>query len=150
MFHEVPEGTPEFQEDTYDEQQDEFRDEREPYQEEEEEFRDDEKFQGDEQFNEGDEQYQEEEVFQEGEEEPQEKEFKKEQPKLTPKQRWHRAYNKIVMQLNVSTLFDYAWQWNRLLFVLISFVQLILFDISTLKILFMVNFDICCGRPVIA
>lgn len=59
----------------------------------------DEKFEEQEQFPE-DEQYQEE--FPE-EERKEQLEFEPEQPKLTPKQRWHRAYNKIVMQLNVST-----------------------------------------------
>lgn len=59
----------------------------------------------DEQFNEADEQYQD-SVFKEAERREEEQlEFHPEQPKLTPKQRWHRAYNKIVMQLNVSTLF---------------------------------------------
>lgn len=29
----------------------------------------------------------------------------KERPELSPKQRWHWAYNKIIMQLNVSFFF---------------------------------------------
>lgn len=61
---------------------------------------------------------QEEEVFPEEQRERERREeetLKKEQPKLTPKQRWHRAYNKIVMQLNVSTLLNFNDEF-RILF----------------------------------
>ena len=87
----------EYRDDTYNDQDDTFRKDRE-------------KFDDQEQFQESDEPYQEEDsVFREEQDRPQEDrlEFQPEQPKLTPKQRWHRAYNKIVMKLNVSTLFDY-------------------------------------------
>ncbi|CAH4021623.1 unnamed protein product [Pieris brassicae] len=68
------------------------------------EFQDDEQFQDDEYRDEKFEE-QEQEQYQEEfpeEERKEELEFEPEQPKLTPKQRWHRAYNKIVMQLNIA------------------------------------------------
>lgn len=105
-YHEVPEDTNEFQEEPYDDQGDEYQDEREPYHEQDETYHEeDEKFEDQEQFTEGEEEYpQEDNVFNEEQRaEEQRIEFQPEQPKLTPKQWWHRAYNKVVMQLNVST-----------------------------------------------
>lgn len=90
-YHEVPEENEEIPE-AYDDA--EYR--SDTYQDES--FREDDKFE-----ELMDDQYNEEEVFQE-EERNEIVEFQPEQPKLTPRQRWHRAYNKIVMQLNVSTL----------------------------------------------
>lgn len=105
-YHEVPEVPSAFQEEPYDETVDEYQDEREPYHEQDETYQEeDEKFEDQEQFNEGDEEYQQEDsVFNEEQREEEERiEFQPEQPKLTPKQWWHRAYNKVIMQLNVST-----------------------------------------------
>lgn len=102
-YHEVPEENT-FQEsqERFDDHRDEYRDDE--YQDQDEAFREeDEKFEDQEQFNEQDEQYQEDSVFNEEERQPDDQlEFEPSQPKLTPKQRWHRAYNKVVMQLNVS------------------------------------------------
>ncbi|XP_026326093.1 protein unc-13 homolog A isoform X4 [Hyposmocoma kahamanoa] len=99
-YHEVPEESDTFHEDQrYDEHGNEYRDDQ-AYDQNEEFQEDQEKFEGDEQFNETDEQYQDGE-FRERERKVQDQlEFEPEQPKLTPKQRWHRAYNKIVMQMN--------------------------------------------------
>lgn len=109
-YHEVPEEPDGFNEsEQYDDNVEEYRDDEFPDQDDT--FREErEKFDSQEQFQETDEQYQEEDsVFREEEERAEEErlDFQPEQPKLTAKQRWHRAYNKIVMQLNVSTLFDY-------------------------------------------
>ncbi|XP_063383199.1 protein unc-13 homolog B isoform X7 [Cydia fagiglandana] len=99
-FHEVPEEPEQFERrESYANREEEDREsfhEDEPFSEEQEKFDDQE------QFNEGDEQYNEDEVFQDDQDthEEEQLEFQPEQPKLTPKQRWHRAYNKIVMQLN--------------------------------------------------
>lgn len=93
----------------YDDNVEEYRDHHDTYQDDT--FREDrEKFDDQEPFQETDEPYHEEDgVFHEEQGRPEEDrlEFQPEQPKLTPKQRWHRAYNKIVMKLNVSTLFNY-------------------------------------------
>lgn len=100
-YHEVPEESETFQEDEpYDEQGTDYQDDQ-TY-DQNETFQEEEKFEGDEQFNEADEQYQD-SVFQEADRIEEPLDFQPKQPKLTPKQRWHRAYNKIVMQLNVST-----------------------------------------------
>lgn len=117
-YHEVPEQTNGFHDtEPYDDNVEEYRDE-DTYQDQDDTFREErEKFDEDqEQYQETDEQYQEEDsVFREEQERAEEDhtEYQPEQPKLTPKQRWHRAYNKIVMQLNVSTFFfitmDAAW-----------------------------------------
>lgn len=101
-YHEVPEESDTFNEDqTYDEHGNKYRDDQ-VYDDQQEEFQEDqEKFEGDEQFNETDE-YQDGEFHERERKVQDELEFEPEQPKLTPKQRWHRAYNKIVMQMNVS------------------------------------------------
>ncbi|XP_028166567.1 uncharacterized protein LOC114357243 [Ostrinia furnacalis] len=104
-YHEVPEQTNGFHEEPYDDHPDEYQDEREPYHEQDETYHEeDEKFDDQEQFNEGDEEYQQEDsVFNEEHRDEEERiEFQPEQPKLTPKQWWHRAYNKVVMQLNLE------------------------------------------------
>ncbi|XP_041981015.1 uncharacterized protein LOC121734469 [Aricia agestis] len=97
-YHEVPEEQDRLEpRESFDEPATEYQDE-----EQDERFEDD-KF-DQEGFNEADEQYQDDSVFNEeqgrADEEP--LDFQPEQPKLTPKQRWHRAYNKIVMQLNYT------------------------------------------------
>lgn len=101
-YHEVPETTDTYRDESFDEPQDDFpaSDEREDNY-----TRDQEKYDDQEQFNESEEQYHDENEFEKEQKRKLERkqEFKEEQPKLTPKQRWHRAYNKIVMQLNVST-----------------------------------------------
>lgn len=108
----MPEETDGFHEaETYDDQVEEYRDD-DTYQDQDDTFREErEKFDEDqEQFQETDEQYQEDDsVFREEQERAEEEvvDYQPEQPKLTPKQRWHRAYNKIVMQLNVSNLSIY-------------------------------------------
>ncbi|XP_075979594.1 protein unc-13 homolog A-like isoform X7 [Anticarsia gemmatalis] len=109
-YHEVPDESDAFNEaEGYDDQVEEYRDDDDTYdmQDQEDTFREErEKFDEDqEQFQESDEQYPEEDsVFRESDEQERADEdtveYQPEQPKLTPKQRWHRAYNKIVMQLN--------------------------------------------------
>lgn len=107
-YHEVPEVSTTFREarESYDDQVDEYQDDTyndDTYRDQDDNFQGD-KYEDQEQFQ-SDEQYPEEDsVFQEdqGRTQKEQLEFKPEQPKLTPKQRWHRAYNKIVMQLNVS------------------------------------------------
>lgn len=105
-YHEVPEDGDRLErQESFDDHVSDYPDEQEePYNEQDERFQDEEKFEDQEAFNEADDQYQD-EVFNEEQERQEEEplDFQPEQPKLTPKQRWHRAYNKIVMQLNVST-----------------------------------------------
>lgn len=97
-YHEVPEDDGFQRHESFD-QDVEYPDDQEQYPQD--------KFQDQERFDESDEQYPEDSVFNEEEQrhEQEQMDFQPEQPKLTPKQRWHRAYNKIVMQLNVSDLF---------------------------------------------
>ncbi|CAG4965731.1 unnamed protein product [Parnassius apollo] len=108
VYHEVPEEFDTFQEsrDSFDEPISEYHDDHQSYHDQDDAYREEsEKFDDQEQYNETDEQYNEEDtVFQEEEErhKVEQLDFQPEQPKLTPKQRWHRAYNKIVMQLNKS------------------------------------------------
>lgn len=102
-YHEVPEEGDRFERQESFDQDVGYPDDQEPYQDDA--FREDDKFTDQERFDESEEQYPEDSVFNEEQERQQEIEqmnFHPEQPKLTPKQRWHRAYNKIVMQLNVS------------------------------------------------
>lgn len=108
-YHEVPEENEEVPE-AYDDA--EYR--SDTYQDQN--FREDEKFE-----ELADEHYNEEEVFQE-EESNEIQKFVPEQPKLTPRQRWHRAYNKIVMQLNVSTLLIIGDEFSFLFHVTTSLV----------------------------
>ncbi|KPJ15782.1 Phorbol ester/diacylglycerol-binding protein unc-13 [Papilio machaon] len=104
-YHEVPEEFDTFQtsRDSFDDHGSEYQDEEQSFHDRDDAFREEpEKFE-EEQFNEVDEAYNEDDtVFQEDEEreKAEQLDFQPEQPKLTPKQRWHRAYNKIVMQLN--------------------------------------------------
>ncbi|CAH0399521.1 unnamed protein product [Chilo suppressalis] len=109
-YHEVPDQTNGFHEsEHYDEHADEYRDEREPFHEQETFHEEDEKFDDQEQFNEADDQYHDEDnVFHDEQRAEEDRiEFQPEQPKLTPKQWWHRAYNKVVMQLNVSNFIHF-------------------------------------------
>ncbi|KAJ2949653.1 hypothetical protein O0L34_g15578 [Tuta absoluta] len=95
-FHEVPEEESYPEEDQpYDDQGPDYVDEQQYDGLQKQETFD----QDEQQFTETDEQYQDEKRQAE-----EAIEFKPEQPKLTPKQRWHRAYNMIVNQLNVSLL----------------------------------------------
>nr|XP_026493391.1 myb-like protein K [Vanessa tameamea] len=101
-YHEVPEDDGFQRQESFD-QDAEYPEDQEQYPDET--FTED-KFTDQERFDEADEQYNEDSVFNEEEQRHEEEqleqmEFQPEQPKLTPKQRWHRAYNKIVMQLNV-------------------------------------------------
>ncbi|XP_073960325.1 unc-13 isoform X6 [Choristoneura fumiferana] len=105
-FHEVPEEQDTFHDrrESFVEQDSEFHEDRESFHDQDEQFSEEqEKFDDQEQFNEADEQYNEDDnVFQDDQDRQEEEplDFQPEQPKLTPKQRWHRAYNKVVMQLN--------------------------------------------------
>ncbi|KAJ0175208.1 hypothetical protein K1T71_009349 [Dendrolimus kikuchii] len=107
-YHEVPEVSEPFRNarESFDEQTDEYQDDTyhdDTYRDQDDNFQGD-KYEDQEQFQ-SDEQYQEEDsVFQEdqGRIQKEQVDFKPEQPKLTPRQRWHRAYNKIIMQLNLS------------------------------------------------
>ncbi|XP_052742482.1 protein unc-13 homolog B isoform X5 [Bicyclus anynana] len=99
-YHEVPDEQDRFERQESFDQDAEYQDD----QDQDETFRDDQKFQDQERFDENDEQYPEDSVFNEEQDRQEEQmDFQPEQPKLTPKQRWHRAYNKIVMQLNNGT-----------------------------------------------
>ncbi|VVD02708.1 unnamed protein product, partial [Leptidea sinapis] len=89
-YHEVPDENTFQAQESFDENGSEFHDDQ---QFTDDDYRD-EKFEEPEQFDESQEQYQDEERVEDV------MEFEPKQPKLTPKQRWHRAYNKIVMQLN--------------------------------------------------
>ncbi|OWR48103.1 hypothetical protein KGM_204823 [Danaus plexippus plexippus] len=102
-YHEVPDEQDRFERQESFDQDTEFPDDQDQYQDET--FRDDEKFVEEERFNEADDQYPEDSVFNEDQERQEDEplDFQPEQPKLTAKQRWHRAYNKIVM--NVSNLY---------------------------------------------
>ncbi|XP_028037254.1 putative uncharacterized protein DDB_G0291608 [Bombyx mandarina] len=97
-YHEVAEDTSSFRgrQESFDDQGDDYQDEdayhEDEFQDEHEKFDDQDQFRRDGQYNEED------GVFQE----PERRDEKAEQPKFTARQRWHRAYNKIVMQLNVS------------------------------------------------
>ncbi|XP_069360214.1 protein unc-13 homolog B isoform X6 [Maniola hyperantus] len=97
-FHEVPDEQDRFERQESFDQDNDYQDD----QDQDETFREDEKFQDQERF---DEQYPEDSVFNQEPNRHDEEQmvFQPEQPKLTPKQRWHRAYNKIVMQLNNGT-----------------------------------------------
>ncbi|KAF9812636.1 hypothetical protein SFRURICE_018066 [Spodoptera frugiperda] len=100
-YHEVPEETDGFQEaEPYDDQVEEYRDDV-SYTDKNETFIEErDKFDRPEHFQETDDTYP--QSTDSGFREKQERaEEQPEQPKLTPRQRWHRAYNKIVMQLNV-------------------------------------------------
>ncbi|XP_045501417.1 myb-like protein K [Colias croceus] len=104
-YHEVPDENTFERQESFDEQGTEFQDDE---QFQDEAYRD-EKFEESEQFQEPEEQYQEEFP----EERQDEVVFEPEQPKLTPRQRWHRAYNKIVMQLNGLTTLRKRWRRKR-------------------------------------
>lgn len=101
-YHEVPEEGDRFERQESFDQDVEYPDDQEQYPDDT--FREGDKFTDQERFDESDEQYPEDGVFNEEQERHEEEpmNFHPEQPKLTPKQRWHRAYNKIIMQLNVS------------------------------------------------
>ncbi|CAG9566237.1 unnamed protein product [Danaus chrysippus] len=103
-YHEVPDEQDRFERQESFDQDTEFPDDQDQYQDET--FRDDEKFVEEERFNEADDQYPEDSVFNEDQERQEDEplDFQPEQPKLTAKQRWHRAYNKIVM--NVSNIYS--------------------------------------------
>lgn len=100
-FHEMPDEQDRFERQESFDQDNDYPDD----QDQDQPFRD-EKFQDQKRFDEADDQYAEDSVFNEEQDrhDQEQLDFQPEQPKLTPKQRWHRAYNKIVMQLNVSTL----------------------------------------------
>ncbi|XP_037292469.1 mediator of RNA polymerase II transcription subunit 1.1-like [Manduca sexta] len=107
-YHEVPEENDRFQtQESFDEHVDEYQDDT--YREDDTFHEQDEKFDDQDQFQ-RDDQYQEDSVFQEQERHDEQAEFQPEQPKLTPKQRWHRAYNKIVMQLNGTKTLRKRWR----------------------------------------
>ncbi|KAL4711010.1 hypothetical protein ACJJTC_017975, partial [Scirpophaga incertulas] len=126
-YHEMPEEKNGFHEsEHYDEHVDDYQDEREAYHDQHDTFHeDDDKFEDQEHFNETDENYQEDTVFNGGQRAEADRiEFQPEQPKLTPKQLWHRAYNKVVMQLNyadslrsvnTSQSVQMLKDWNRVL-----------------------------------
>ncbi|GBP55131.1 hypothetical protein EVAR_38011_1 [Eumeta japonica] len=105
-YDEVPDERKRFDDiqESFDEQQDNYQDDVSTYHQEDDRFHEDEKFEQ-EQFEKQEERYREEDaVFEESQDRRKEEHvtFQEGQPKLTPKQRWHRAYNKIVMQLNKS------------------------------------------------
>lgn len=143
-YHEVPEESDTFNEDQrYDEHGNEYRDDQ-AYDQNEEFQEDQEKFEGDEQYNDTDEQYQDGD-FRERERKVQDQlEFEPEQPKLTPKQRWHRAYNKIVMQMNVSHFYycdDESRSFDTFLMNTIFFHTAVFFECRLIFILYFLMFS---------